>query len=170
MKKLLFITYILSATFSFSQNGININKFEVLDSDIGATINIVKSPDYGISLSGDVDKVDQIKWEVMDETLKITSGRPDTDFSEVSIIVSTPAIAVVELTDGGLLTMDEKFSQIENFVVSAIDSATVDLSNIDFKNLTANAKDGGSILYGSTRNLVSSTDDGGKIRRADRIN
>ncbi|WP_411030872.1 GIN domain-containing protein [Spongiimicrobium sp. 3-5] len=170
MKKFFIVLTILTVSLGFSQNKININKFEALDSNVGATIRIVKSPDYGIALADDRGNLDAIGWEVSDETLKLKSDNSNIDFSQTIITIYTPSISVVGVADGGILTMDTAFSQIESFVVSAVGDATVDLSNIDFKNLVANATTGGKVIYRSTRNLVSSTDEGGRISRAAGVN
>ncbi|MGB5821305.1 MAG: DUF2807 domain-containing protein [Saonia sp.] len=170
MKKLFLVSCLLFYAFSFSQKQVAINEFETMESTIGATFVVVRSMDYRLEFSGDTDKVDFVQWEVSDEILEINATQIDTDFSHLTITVYTPAISAVSIRDSGILTMDDNFSKIEYFVAYALDSATVDLSNIDFKNLSANATDGGKILYKSTRNLVSSTDGGGMIRRAEVLN
>lgn len=170
MKKAIFLFFLLISSFSFGQLEGKLSAFDAFDSNIGATIKIVKSTDYTIKLSGDSGKLEQIIWNVSDETLKIRSGMADIDYGQVHVIIHTPNIDSVKLTNGGSLHMDDAFSKMEHFQVSAVDNALVDLSNIDFRNLTATATDGGHILYGSTRNLVSTTTDAGEVRRTEGIN
>lgn len=170
MKQLLLACSLLFMAHSFGQKEMVVDAFETFSSNVGAKMSIMKSTEYRIALLGEAEKVDQISWELADNTLHIWTNSPQTDFQTVEVIVYTPTITAVALTDGGALTMDGAFSQIENFEISAVEGATADLSNIDFRNLVAKALQGGEILYKSTRTLVSSTDEGGIIKRAVGVN
>ncbi len=166
MKNLtLLVCTLLVTAFSFAQKTTETKSFQALNSNLGATVTIVKSPYHKIEFSGDMDKVAFIDWKVFKQSLYLKSTKADTDYSNVNVTVYTPEVHAVSLTDGGKLTM-EKFNKIDDFVASAVDSATVDLSNISFKNLVASATDGGRILYKSTRTLVSSTEDGGLVKHS----
>ncbi|MEK6154182.1 DUF2807 domain-containing protein [Flavobacteriaceae bacterium 3-367] len=170
MKQLLLAFSLLFMTLSFGQKEMVVDAFETFSSNVGAKMRIMKSPEYRLTFSGETEMVDRISWELADNTLHIWSTTPNMDFRTVEVTVYTPSITAVALTYGGILTMDGAFSQIENFEISAIEGATADLSNIDFKNLVAKALHGGEILYKSTRTLISSTDEEGVIKRSDGIN
>ncbi len=164
MKNVLLTTFVLITALSFSQKTESLDGFEALDSNVGATINIMKSTEHKISISGDSDAVNSVTWDVEDKNLKIRSNRGNANYNNVVITVHTPSISVLTLADGGTATLDEKFSRLESFVASAADGATVDLSKIEFKNLVAQSSGGGRVIYKFATNLISNPADGGKVK------
>ena len=164
MKNALLACLALITSLAYSQKTETLKNFASLDSDIGATINIVRSNSHKISISGDENVLGYIHWTVDDKNLKIRSDKANMDYSEVVITVQTPSLKVLALTDGGKATMDAKFSRMDNFVVSASDNATIDLSNIEFRTLVATSNDGGQIIYKNASTVVSTSDDGGKVK------
>ncbi|MEX0288680.1 MAG: DUF2807 domain-containing protein [Flavobacteriaceae bacterium] len=164
MKNRLLACLALLSSLAYAQKTETLDKFASLDSDIGATINIVKSDAHKISLEGDESALGHIHWEIDDKNLKIRSDKANMDYSEVVITVQTPSLQVLALTDGGKATMDKKFSRLDSFVVSASDDATIDLSNIEFRTLVATSNDGGQIIYKDASTFVSTSGDGGKVK------
>lgn len=166
MKYAFLTVFALISTFSFSQKAESLNPFEALDSNIGATINIMKSSEHKITISGDPDRISHITWEVDDKNLKIRSDRGNINFDDVIITAFTPSISALALRDGGFATVDEHFSRVESFTASAKNGATVDLTHIEFINLVAHSSFGGQVVYNSGGKIEGSTEDEDKVKGA----
>lgn len=164
MKNVLMAALALLTSLAYSQRTESLDNFASLESNIGATINILKSDKHEISITGEESTLDQIKWQIEDKNLKIRSDERNMDYGDVVITVYTPSLAVLALADGGKATMDAKFSRMDSFVVSASDSATIDLSHIEFRTLVATSNDGGQIIYKNASTVVSTSGDGGKVK------
>ncbi len=149
---------------AFSQRTLSLNEFKSFDSEINATITIVQSSTYKVELIGEYALLNGIGVAVLDNTLKIKAIRGDMNFEKTEIRVYTPSMREINLAKGGMLTMDKEFSKIKDFSVSAGEGAKVDLSNIAFDNLVANATSGAQIFYKSVRSLVASSNGGAEIK------
>ena len=164
MKNVLLAVFVLTSMIALSQKNESLSTFESLDSDIGATINIMKSEEYKISVSGNSDVINYLNYEIDDKNLKIRSSKDKVNFDEVVITVYTPSISVLSMSDGGKATVDKSFSRVDSFVVSASGDAVIDLSDIEFNTLVANSSDGGQIVYKQANTVVNSSSDGGKVK------
>jgi len=147
MRNVLLLLFILFSALSFAQKNNTLRAFEALDSNIGADINIIKSVEYKILLSGDNETLQHINWAVSDKNLKIRSDNKTVSFEDVVLTVYTPSLEVLNVSDGGKATMDESFARIDNLEVTASGDAIIDLSGIEYKTLVANSKNGGQIIY-----------------------
>jgi len=151
MKNMFLVTVMLMSALAYSQAP---DKFEAIESSAGAPIEIVKSTEYNIGFSGDESILEHITWKVEDNSLKIMSDKDGINYKGIKITVYVPSLSVIGISNGGSVTMDEKFSPMKSFVVSAEDGATVDLSNIDFNALVVNSSKDSSILYKSANTFV----------------
>lgn len=162
MKNMFLVVVMLLSTLAFAQAP---DKFEGIESTAGAPIEIVKSSEYNIGFSGDESILEHIVWEVEDNTLKITSDGGDGNYKDITITVYTPSLSVIGLSNGGSVTMDEKFSRMKSFVVSAEDGASVDLSKIDFNTLVVTSSKDSSVLYKSANTFVKTNSKYGSVKR-----
>ncbi len=166
MKNFFLAAVLLCAGLSYSQENLSssLGAFEAINSNIGATIHIVKSDAHKIHISGNSDAAQHVLHHVRNNQLKIRSNRDSEDYDEIVVTIYTPVISVLEMSNGGSATLDEKFSRMESFEVSATDGATIDLTNIEFKSLVAQSSSGGQVLYRSASKLIKKAEDGGKVR------
>ncbi|HMB61633.1 MAG TPA: DUF2807 domain-containing protein [Eudoraea sp.] len=164
MKYVFLTAIVLISTCSFSQKAKDLDPFEALDSNIGATINIMKASEHKITISGDPDSISHIIWEVDDKNLKIRSDRGNINYEDVIITAFTPSISALSLKDGGIATVDEHFSRVESFTASAKNGATVDLTHIEFKNLVAHSSFGGQVVYKSGGKIGGRAEDEDKVK------
>lgn len=147
MKNVLLLLFILIGAQSFAQNNEALIAFDSIDSNIGANINIIKSDQHKIELTGDGEVLKHINWAVNNRNLKIRSDSKAISYEEVMLTVYTPSLDVLNVSDGGKATMDGSFTRLNNFEVTASGDAIVDLSRVEFKTLVANSKLGGQIIY-----------------------
>lgn len=162
MKNLFLVTVTLISALAFAQAP---DKFEALESTAGAPIEIVKASEYNIGFSGDESILDNIVWEVEDNTLKISSDGGEGNYEGVTITVYTPSLSAISISNGGSIVMDEKFSRMKSFVVSAEDGATVDLSKIDFNTLVVTSGKDSSVLYKAANTFVRTNSKYGVVKR-----
>lgn len=147
MKNALLLIFTLFCVHTFAQKNDAVIAFDSLDSNIGATINIIKSSVHKIEITGDTEILKHINWSVNDSNLKIRSDSATVSYEDVTLTVYTPSLEVLNVSDGGKATMDGSFARLDNFEVTASNEAIVDLSRVEFKTLVANSKQGGQILY-----------------------
>lgn len=147
MKNLVFVAVLLWTGFAVGQIKTALKGFDGLDSNIGATIHVVKSSDHGIEISGDSELINSIIYNIHQKNLKIRSSEVQSDYSSVLITVYTPSLATMEMTNGGKASLDMNFSRIDAFEVSASNGAVVDLTKVKFKSLVAQSSGGGEVLY-----------------------
>lgn len=147
MKSHFFIAALLFSTFSFAQIHKELEAFEVIDSNIGATLYIVKASQHKIEISGDDHLINTFFYTVKDKGIKFRSGQENTDYSSVYITLYTPTISALEMTHGGKATLDGSFSRMDHFEVSATQGAKVDISRVEFKSLVAESSGGGEVIY-----------------------
>ncbi|TMM57483.1 hypothetical protein FEE95_13450 [Maribacter algarum] len=157
MKTLFYLVILLSTLYSFSQNAETLKNFESIESNIGAKIHIVKNKTHKIAISSAPDTSSFIYWEVENGNLKIRSKTSNLNYETIEITIYTPSLQVLALSNGGVITMDEKFSRLQSLVVSAGDRAIVDLSNIEFNTLITTSSDTGEVRYKSVNTLVRSS-------------
>lgn len=162
MKNMFLVAVTLISTLAFAQAP---DKFEGIESTAGAPIEIVKSSEYNIGFSGDESILEHIIWEVEDNTLKIMSDGGDGNYEDIKITVYAPSLSVIGMSNGGSVTMDEKFSRMKSFVVSAEDGASVDLSNIDFNTLVVTSSKDSSVIYKSANTFVRTNSKYGSVKR-----
>jgi len=162
MKNMFLVAVMLMSTLAFTQAP---DRFEGIESSVGASIEIVKSSEYNIGFSGDESTLEHVIWEVEDNTLKIMSNGGDGNYEGVTITVYAPSLSVIGISNGGSVTMDEKFSRMKSFVVSAEDGASVDLSNIDFNTLVVTSSKDSKVLYKSANTFVRANSSNSLVKR-----
>lgn len=165
MRNLFLFAFILLSGMAFAQKTVQTEEFIALESKLGADIEILPAtskPAYSFEVSN-IDAADMIEYRLEDKTLKLRAADPSFDFDKVTIRIYVPELKVVAMSNGGTLRMSDEFSPADSFVVSVTDNSKVDVSNIDFKSLVVNSKNGGDLKYKSAKTLVSRSGDDGKI-------
>lgn len=162
MKNMFLAAVMLISVLAFAQAP---DKFEAIESSAGAPIEIVKSSEYNIGFSGDESILEPILWKVENSTLKIWSEVADRNYDDITITVFAPTLSVLSLSNGGSVVMDDKFSRMKSFVVSAEDGATVDFSNIDFNTLVVTSGKNSNIIYKSANTIVRTNSFGGEVTK-----
>ncbi len=147
MKNALLLLFTLFFVHASAQKNDAVIAFDSLDSNIGASINIIKASEHKIEVAGDSEILLHINWSVNDRNLKIRSDSATVSFKDVTLTVYTPSLEVLNVSDGGKATMDSSFARLDNFEVTASRDAVVDLSRVEFITLVANSKQGGQIIY-----------------------
>lgn len=153
MKNLFLLISMLFTSLVFSQESLDLDAFEGLDSTIGATIHIMKSQEHKMTISGDEKAIEAIEWEIMDDNLSLKSNNSAMDYQSVTITLHTPSIKMLFMTNGGVVTLDNKFSRINDFTVKADNGAVIDLSDVKFVNLVTHSSNGGEIRYQYSNHL-----------------
>ena len=161
MKHLYLVVATLISALTYSQKP---DRFEAVESSAGAPIEIIKSSEYNIGFSGDESILEHIIWEVEDNTLRIMSDGGAGNYKDIKITVYAPSLSVIGISNGGSVTMDEKFSRMKSFVVSAEDGASVDLSNIDFNTLVVTSSKDSEVLYKSANTFVRANSNSGLVK------
>ena len=147
MKNALLLIFALVSVVCNGQKDVTLQAFDALDSNIGANINIIKSSEYRILLSGDKETLEHISWAINDKSLEIRPAIDGVSFEEVQLTIYTKSLEELRVSDGGKTTMDASFARLDHFEVTASGDAIVDLSRIAFITLVANSKLGGQIIY-----------------------
>jgi len=163
MKSYLFLLTFLVSFIGLAQENHNLSSFETLNSQASITIKVVKSKKHKILLKGDKKNLAKINWNVKGKVLYINSNGMDMGKTPINITVYTPTLKQVNLGSSGKLTM-ENFNRIDDFTAFVKDHGIMDLSNVKFKHLTADARGSGVILYKSTHTLVSNSKGGGQVK------
>ena len=153
MKNLVLLIGMLFTSFTFAQESLDLDAFEGLDCTIGVTINIMKSEDHKMAISGDKKIVDGIKWEILDNNLMLKSTEEGIDYSQITITLYTPSIRLLSMTNGGIVTLDNNFARIHDFTAKADYKAIIDLSDVKFVNLVTRSTNGGEIRYSYSEHL-----------------
>ena len=163
MKNVVIVFFFLLSAITYGQKTAPLTSFNALESTLGAHITIIKATNNSLAYKGDEEKIEAIRWTIENKVLLLSSVVNTIDFKDVFITVYTSEIEGVILSNGGKLSMQE-FNRIEDFTVSAAHGAHIDLSTISFKNLVAEAADNSTILYKTTRTLVSNSTTGGQVK------
>lgn len=142
----------------------SLDRFEAISSAINARIHIVKSKTYRAEIKGDSELVAGILIDLEDSSLKLSSKHPEGNYEDIFITIYMPSVQVIALTHGGALTMDDEFSSIPSLVVSVANKALVDVSNIAFNTLIANADDESQVLYKSVQTIIKTSNNGAGVQ------
>ncbi|WP_394748694.1 GIN domain-containing protein [Spongiimicrobium salis] len=153
MKNFVVLIGMLFTLFTFAQESLDLDAFDGLDCTIGVTINIIKSEDHKMAISGDKKIVEGLKWEILDNNLMLQPAKEDIDYSEVTITLYTPSIRLLSMTNGGIVTLDNNFDRIRDFTAKADYEAIIDLSDVKFVNLVTRSTNGGEIRYNYSDHL-----------------
>lgn len=163
MQKLLCILFLGMALFSYGQKTEELEPFEAITTELGATLHIVKSKEHKIAITGDAKVLPYVRFEVDESNLKIKAEELNRNYSDVQITIYTPRVQALAMSNGGVVTMDSDFSTIATLVVSVEDESLADLSNIDFKTLVTSSDKPDRVLYKSAQTVVSSYNHGKSV-------
>ncbi|WP_299765875.1 DUF2807 domain-containing protein [uncultured Dokdonia sp.] len=157
MKIIILLCSLMFWNISISQNIIELPKFQSIESNIEASIEIVKSKESRIEILNQKKHNEFLDWQVLDDklTLKVKEQYENLDLKNILITIYTSNIQELVITNRADISMSSTFSTMNTLSVISENGANVDLTNIVFNTLIIYKDSESDIKYKSVNTLIN---------------